>query len=70
MMAILILSLILIVCCCCCKFVIALTQSNKDKADIALDDAETNEHFLRSTQYGMHTTLDNYIHVTCVNKIK
>lgn len=30
----------------------ALTHTNKDKADIALDDAENNAHFAKKTQYG------------------
>lgn len=34
-------------------FTVALTHTNKDKADIALDDAENNAHFAKKTQYGM-----------------
>lgn len=33
-------------------FFSALTHTNKDKADIALDDAENNAHFAKKTQYG------------------
>lgn len=38
-----------------CSFVsiAALTHSNKDKADIALDDAENTAHFAKKTQYGI-----------------
>lgn len=40
----------------CFFFIAALTHTNKDKADIALDDAENNAHFAKKTQYGtIHT---------------
>lgn len=37
---------------CSIFFCIALTHTNKDKADIALDDAENTAQYVKKTQYG------------------
>lgn len=50
-------------------FAPALTHTNKDKADIALDDAENNAHFAKKTQYGMDTNDDEYSIVFIFNKM-
>lgn len=38
----------------------ALTHTNKDKADIALDDAENNAQYVRKPQYGNSDNNSDY----------